>query len=405
MSLSYPIPENELQRILALSEFDLDYLALKDDFNGLAQLAAQVAGTPMSHINLIDTFNQWTIGDFGLPADITPREKTVCQYTIMQDEHFEVKDLLTDERFKEMGFVKGEPLLRYYYGIPLKSKGLNIGSLCVLDKEVNHLSNDVSRLLNIIAHDIVRRLQARRTIDLMGERYVTLRKNHMMLAHDIRGPVGGVMGLANIINDQGFENNLEEVLKFTRLMEKSCNSILELVNDILLNIEKDKNINLELTLSAFKEKLLQLYQPQAKNKNISFNVELLDKNEELIIPRNKLLQITGNLISNAIKFTQDGGIVTIHLNVITEEKQLIILVKDSGKGMSQERINSILNGKGITTFGTAGEQGFGLGLNLVKNLIEELSGTFTIKSIIENGSEFEVKLPYAIEKNGQDKVY
>lgn len=393
-----PIPENELSRILNLSEYDLDYLSIKEDFNGLARLAATITGTPMSHINLIDAFNQWTIGDYGLPGDITSREDTICHYTIMQDGHFEVVDLSLDERFKEKDFVTQEPLLRYYYGIPLKSKGLNIGSLCVLDRDVKSLSPDKSELLNMIALEVVRRIQTRKAIDVLSEKYVVLRTNHKKLAHDIRGPVGGVMGLAQIIYDQGEDNTMEEVLEFSDLMQKSCHSIIDLTDEILSNLSSDSDIALGLSLASVGEKLSQLYTPQAMNKNIRFTVNVEQGSEDIQVSRNKLFQISGNLISNAIKFTPPEGTVSVDLQIgASDERSLKILVKDSGIGLSPEKIAEIMNGTVTSTSGTTGERGFGFGLNLVKHLIDELKGTFHIGSAQGQGAVFEVRLPVEAE--------
>lgn len=398
MSHTLPIPENELSRILNLSEYDLDYLAVKDDFNSLASLAARITGTPMSHINLIDAFNQWTIGDYGLAGDLTPREDTVCHYTIMQDGHFEVVDLSLDERFREKGFVTGEPLLRYYYGVPLKSRGLNIGSLCVLDRESRRISSDKGELLNMIAMEVVKRIQTRKAIDVLAAKYAALQTNHKKLAHDIRGPVGGVMGLAQIIYEQGTDNTMEEVLEFSDLMQKSCNSIIDLADEILSNMSNENLTATELSLASIKDKLTELYTPQAKNKNIQYAVSVQQGVEDIVVSRNKLFQITGNLISNAIKFTPPGGTVSVALELSNfDDRPFKITVKDSGIGLSQEKIAEILNGTVTSTSGTTGEQGFGFGLNLVKLLIDELRGTFHISSVKGEGATFEVKLPLNTE--------
>lgn len=403
MEHTAPIPANEQERLLALSEFDLDYLAMKEDFSGLAKLAARVTGTPMSHINLIDAFTQWTIGDWGLTGDITLREETVCHYTIAQeDDFFEVHDLSSDERFREKSFVKEDPSLRYYYGVPLKSKGLNIGSLCVLDIHANALPPEKAELLNVIAQEVVRRLQSRKMIDSLKERFEELKANHKKLAHDIRGPVGGVMGLAEMINDQGEETEMAEVLEFTHLVQKSCNSILDLAEDILNNLDTRNTYGTELPLASVSEKLLQLYTPQAKNKNINYTVKVQNGLEKLMVPRNRLFQITGNLICNAIKFTPPSGTVTVELDVNTNGGRFLkIVVRDSGIGMGREKIEAIQNGTIRSTSGTAGEQGFGFGLNLVKHLIDELNGKLDVSSVQGWGTSFEVNLPLALVDMGE----
>ncbi|MFX8933892.1 hypothetical protein ABTN02_19410, partial [Acinetobacter baumannii] len=89
----YPIPSNEAERLWVLSEFDIDYTEVSDVFKDLTRLAAKIAGTEISLINLIDTYTQWTISNYGLPIEQMDREDSVCQYTIAQPESFELKKL------------------------------------------------------------------------------------------------------------------------------------------------------------------------------------------------------------------------------------------------------------------------------------------------------------------------
>ncbi len=77
--MAAPLPENEMQRVIELSEFDLDYSSLQENFKDLAKLAAKVAGTNISLVNLIDSFTQWTVTNFGLDLEQMPREDSVCQ--------------------------------------------------------------------------------------------------------------------------------------------------------------------------------------------------------------------------------------------------------------------------------------------------------------------------------------
>lgn len=107
------------------------------------------------------------------------------------------------------------------------------------------------------------------------------------------------------------------------------------------------------------------------------------------------MQIAGNLISNAIKFTSAGGKVQVKLGITLNQSKtfLQIVVSDTGSGMDDKLIQQILLGKAETTPGTMGERGYGLGLSLVKHLVELRGGKMKISSIVDQGSVFEVKLP------------
>jgi signal transduction histidine kinase len=142
-----------------------------------------------------------------------------------------------------------------------------------------------------------------------------------------------------------------------------------------------------------------LFIPQARNKNISLKVKTSSESEQIPFARNKLLQITGNLISNAIKFTPKGGCVEVDLGLEVNDYICIlqIQVKDNGVGIDEKGIEKILKGNSASSSGTTGEAGFGFGLALVKHLIETLKGTINIHSKPGEGSVFEVRLPQKMQ--------
>ena len=393
-----PIPFNEMDRILNLYEFDIDYTNLESTFSDLTYLAAKITGTDISLINLIDSYTQWSVAKFGLDIDQMAREDSVCQYTILENEHFEVEDLSADTRFHDKSYV-GNPLsLRYYFGVPLKtSSGHHIGALCVLDKNNKKLSPEKIELLKIIANEIITRLNTIKVVQDLKGKLNSEKSNIKKASHDIRGPLSGIIGVTQIIKDQLEENNLDQVLEMLNLISRSSKSLLDLTDEIL-SAEKtsvaDSKIE-EFNLLIFKEKLLKLYLPQAINKEISFEVTINPENASIRFSKNKLLQIVGNLISNAIKFTPINGKVTTDLDLHESDmgKTLKISVTDTGVGLSKTSIDNILNASQGTTAGTQGEKGYGFGLSMVKHLVDSLDGKMEIVSTEGEGAKFEIILP------------
>ena len=394
-----------MDRILSLAGFDFDYTAHQNDFKDLAKMAAKVAGTSMSMVNMIDSLTQWTISNYGLDLQQMIREDSVCKYTIMEPDHFQVEDLSKDDRFKDKPYVQGVPNAKFYYGIPLTvGNGINIGALCVLDQEKKVLEPEKIELLKLIAAEIVNRLKTFKTMEALKAEIFEARQTQMKLAHDIRGPLGGIIGLSGIIIEQGANNNIDEVLTFVNLIRESGNSVVELADEILGAHKQDSKLNENeisgkvtnpINLTGLKDKIEKLYQPQAVNKNILFEVNVSAETESVTFSRTKLMQIIGNLISNAFKFTPTGGNVLVDLVFVInkEVKTLIINVKDNGIGVSKSNIRAIIEETAWTTEGTNGEQGYGFGLELVNRLVQSLNGTFSISSEIGNGSVFSVQLP------------
>ncbi|MCH7409304.1 GAF domain-containing sensor histidine kinase [Belliella sp. DSM 111904] len=399
-----PIPKNEFDRILSLSEFDLDYTDLEKHFKDLTKLAAKVSGTEISLINLIDSFTQWSVSGYGIGTGQTPREESVCQYTLMENEYFEVKDLRIDHRFESRIYMEGDKRLVYYLGVPLTTtEGHNLGALCVLDNDVRELSQEKIELLKIIADEIVNRLKIMKAVNELKNKMLEIKQNQKKVAHDIRGPIGGIIGLAKIIQDQGKDNQLDEVLDFINLIQKSGSSVLELADEILSQdypkqqvAAQEINHSIAYSLETLKQKLIDMFGAQAKHKKIRFSVSNAEGMEDVPFPKNKLLQIIGNLISNALKFTQENGEVSVALDINeqSEDKRfLVVKVKDSGIGISQKRIEEILDGQAKSTGGTSGEQGYGFGLALVKHLVDKASGTMSIESKDNQGTYFSISLP------------
>jgi signal transduction histidine kinase len=394
---NYPVPANEMDRLVRLSDLDIDYSSLSENFKDLTHLAAKVAGTEISLINLIDSYTQWTLGKHGIDLDQMTREESVCQYTIMNDDHFEVADLSIDERFNKNFYVDDPISLRYYFGIPLKDKeGLNIGALCVLDTQLKTLNPEKIELLKIIAAEVVNRIKTYKAIDVMRTQVNEVNESKKKVAHDIRGPLAGIIGLTEILSEQGKTANIDDVMEFIKLIHSGSKSILDLADEILTDDNHAKQLNsTEYNLTSFRDKLKQLYDPQAISKQLNLHININQATQYIPFSKNKLLQITGNLISNAIKFTPHSGKVLVELDLLVKSDKNIlrISVSDTGVGINEDEIANILRGNSHTTNGTGGEKGYGFGLSLVKHLVEKLDGQMEIQSNINQGTTFSVDLP------------
>ncbi|WP_207425757.1 GAF domain-containing sensor histidine kinase [Pedobacter sp. SYSU D00535] len=389
------VRETELKRLIALSEMDLDFSGLNDVFSDLTILASSITGTQQSVVNLIDTYTQWTVAANNQGPSQCPREESICQYVIESGEDLEVSDLNTDERVRDLSFVKNNPDLKYYYGVPLTTKdGHNVGAFCVLHHETKQLSEEQIALLKIIGNEVVKRLESIRAIADLTKKVAALKHKNKRVAHDIRGPIGGIMGLSEaVVTDE--EMPADEVKEIAGLIYDSSKTLLELADEILQENGDNLPVISQRDLAA---KLDALFASQAKSKNIGFTVETQPEAELTVFTSTGLLQIIGNLVSNSIKFTQPGGQVKVSLELLNAEQdwKLKIEVSDTGVGMEQERIELIKCGKINSAQGTVGEKGFGLGLNALLHLINQQGGELAVESRVGQGSTFTVNLPIDI---------
>src|ERR1700738_1858535 len=130
-----PIPPSEERRLAALYEYELLDTPSERLFDALTQLAAQLCDAPISLIKLIDRERQWFKSRNGITLQQTPRNEAICAHTILQPNGLlEVADTAADPRFAGYPLVTGEPHVRFYAGVALRSnEGLAVGALCVMD--------------------------------------------------------------------------------------------------------------------------------------------------------------------------------------------------------------------------------------------------------------------------------
>ncbi|MCB7481588.1 GAF domain-containing sensor histidine kinase [Christiangramia sediminis] len=386
--------EVEYRRIKSLSKFDLDYEELQEEFRFLVELAAMIADTEISAINLIDNYFQWTVTSQAIKSTQIPREESVCDRTIRSNKPLEIMELDQDEHLKYQGFSKEEAGFNYYLGIPLTlESGDNIGALCVLDKNSKEISDKNKAMLGLVAKEIVNKLELRRKMDESLFSLNTAVKIKNQVAHDVRGPINGITGLAELVESEDFSR--EEMLQYFQLIKDSGKSLLELTDDILkVGMSIDPAKTRLINLKQLKVKLLKLYRLLAKSKNIDLQIKLNPDKANFTLSKRKLLSIFGNLISNSIKFTPSGGSIQVNLDILNLDKGrfLEFVIIDTGLGISQEALSELRENKLVSSRGTSGEKGFGLGLKLVQEIIQDFNGELNIYSEKGQGTKIEVRL-------------
>ena len=160
--MSAPIPIDEKERLASLRNYQILDTDPEQSFDDLTQLAAQICGTPISLISLIDSDRQWLKSHFGVDQTETPRSAAFCAHAILANELFIVEDALKDPRFKENPFVKAEPKIRFYAGAPFVSRaGHTLGTLCVVDLKPRSLTAEQKQALQALSRVVERQLEFR----------------------------------------------------------------------------------------------------------------------------------------------------------------------------------------------------------------------------------------------------
>jgi signal transduction histidine kinase len=215
------------------------------------------------------------------------------------------------------------------------------------------------------------------------------------MSHELRTPLNGILGFAELIKSEATDADQQE---YADVIVNSGSHLLNLVNEILdlSKIEAGElTFNfMELAIPTLAKDACNAHQSSAAAKGIKLTFELADNLPETMqTDATRLQQVLNNLLSNAVKFT-DTGEVTMHVSAV--EDDIAFAIRDTGPGIPPEFHAEVFEKfKQLETFLTRQHEGTGLGLALVKQLVEHMGGRITLDSEVGVGSTFTVYLPRA----------
>jgi two-component system sensor histidine kinase VicK len=211
------------------------------------------------------------------------------------------------------------------------------------------------------------------------------------VAHDLRNPIGGIASLTALMVDDDYTEDQKELINLVR--ETSVNS-LELINEIL---EATNLSVIELNLapaeiSGLVSNSVELLRFKASEKGQQITLQTPSLPLELLISREKIWRVISNLISNAIKFSPQGGLINVNVKKI--DNQVVVSVKDNGIGIPDDMKDQVFNMfTAAQRPGTSGEKSFGLGLSICRQIMEMHNGKIWFESQVNEGTTFYISLP------------
>lgn len=230
------------------------------------------------------------------------------------------------------------------------------------------------------------------------------------MSHDIRTPMNAIIGFSDLLEKH--LDDKEKVHDYIKKIQLSGSFLLSLINYVLemARIESGK-ATLRTEVGDAQELLGALnavFEPAVEKKRLKYNCTLDVEHRFIICDVTKVREIVLNIISNSVKYTPEGGSVTVQIKEIPWEKEgwtaYRILVEDTGIGMGAEYLPHIF--EEFTRERTSTESkvvGAGLGLPIVKALIDLMGGTIQVESERGKGSKFEVILPFEIASEEEVK--
>ncbi|KUO59639.1 hypothetical protein APF79_05710 [bacterium BRH_c32] len=313
-------------------------------------------------------------------------------------------DAAKDAELREKGEVElvGEPQA-IWMGVPLKIKSETFGVIALQDYEnPNAYTYEDMQILIYVSEQIAQVFQRRRAIEEISRYTEELRQLNMtkdkffsIIAHDLRNPFITILGFSELLLSDFQELTEEEKIYYIEEMQNSANLSHNLLQNLLqwsrsqtgridfsprvINIHNMVMQNFELLKQTAAKKGISLINEVDEVINIEADEDMTDT-------------IFRNLITNAIKFTPDGG--SIKINALPEGSMALINVIDSGVGMDEDTKSKLFRlDVNHSSLGTSQEKGTGLGLILCKEFVEKHNGKIWVESSKGEGTTFTFTLP------------
>lgn len=220
------------------------------------------------------------------------------------------------------------------------------------------------------------------------------------MSHEIRTPMNAIVGLTTLAKQHKYEP--DKIQDYLVKVESASRVLLNIINDVLdmsaIESQKMKIADTEFDLKQVLSAITSIYYTQCKNKGISFRM-MTDITDEMVIGDPlRVNQILLNLVSNAYKFTDDGGEISILVTQKEQRREQVFVrfqIMDTGCGMSPEMLERLFRPFEQESADTARKHGgSGLGLSIAKNLVDMMHGAIRVESELGKGTTFIVDLPF-----------
>jgi signal transduction histidine kinase len=226
------------------------------------------------------------------------------------------------------------------------------------------------------------------------------------ISHELRTPLTSIRGFADTLLSSSDKLDTAQIQKFLTIIKEQSNRLIKLIENLLsvsrLHSNHENYVYKAVDVRLQTERILPMMKDRYKNHIFEF------KCRNPILPvladENKFQQIMINLLENAAKYSDENSLILIEAADSKTENYVEITVKDTGCGIAEEYIGKIFEKfSRIENPLTRKEQGSGLGLYIVKNLVEKMNGKITVESTLKKGSAFTVSFPAANYTTQSDK--
>ncbi len=396
-------PKNEISRIHSIHDLQILNSEPEEEYDNIAHLASYICDVPVSLITLLTENKNWFKAKTGTDLCDSDRNISFCSHAILQpDELLEIEDTLLDPRFVNNPLVTTGSKIRFYAGMPIKSRtGEAVGTLCLLDTKPQSLNEQQKTALKALAKQVESLFELRRqNIALKKVEKELGIKNNLLkefagtVSHDMKMPLANMIITSDLLKVK-YGNLLDETgLNYLTYLKQSSFRLSNYITDILNHYESDTLLEShteDFDLQDVLEQIIDLL-------NIKFDCEINLPEDNLVVHCNRAAfqQIFFNLIGNSLKYNNQEKIV---IDVTGKEKDgyYIFSITDNGIGIPENKQEAIFELFTIVEEADrSGNRGNGIGLSTVQKLVNNLGGEISVKSKINKGTTFSFTIKRAL---------
>ena len=367
----------DAERVRALAAYGVLESPPRRDLQALVELASRVTGIPMATINLITDTHQYQVATWGFPSSVCERRDSMCAKVIEQGDPVMLPDARLDERFADNAHVTGELAeVRFYAAQPLVTPdGVAIGTLCVYDTDVHDVDPDLGHLMETIAERIVDVLELEVTTRALEEANERLAKANDRLgsfagqvSHDLKNPLSAISMSLEMALDEVEEEGDTMVAPLLDRAARGAERMNAMIAD-LLAFAQGRQPEPEMVDAA---EVVQAALEDLAEARAGHTVTVGDLPVVCADPVH-LRVVVQNLVANALKFSPEGGTVTVSGSATHTGHRLE--VADDGPGVPEEDRDRVFEPM-VRLDKT--KPGTGIGLSTCRRIIDAHGGRIGI---------------------------
>jgi len=392
-SFNQPVPArllpNEAERLQALRSYGILDTPVEAAFDDITRIASYVCQAPIALVSLVDEGRQWFKSEIGLGLRETPLAQSICAHALLEPSFLEVPDITLDQRFDGNPLVTGKPHLRFYAGALLRTPdGLPLGTVCVLDDKPRQLTPEQRDILAALARQVMSQMEFRRALLLSDRLQRNISRLMAVAGHDLKQPLQVmVIAIDRVRSKLTDTRDRERLAMAVDAGMRMAEELDRLAETSVLHTGLGTPELRSFPVAEIFESIRHTWLLHAEAKGLRLVVKPCKA--QIVSDPGMLRAIIGNLVGNAIKYTERGRVV---LGCRKRGHFLSIEVLDSGSGIAPDEQGAIFDA--FHQINPASE-GLGLGLSIVRRTAEALGHQIALKSDLARGSHFTVLVPLA----------